>query len=206
MSDPNAPTQPTQISPVRVAIASSSIALALGYTTLVSLGWIDPKNRIDAVGLAFLVLGALIAAIVIRPDLFTRLNKFKVGGMEIELLQKIEERQVVQGEALRSLKMILPLVFPEAEQKHLLHLHEKPTVQYTGNQMVRNELRRLASIGMIQRAPGKTIAEMEDGKKFVLSHFVSLTTLGRDWAIRIGQFRDESKKESASPASAATEA
>jgi hypothetical protein len=87
------------------------------------------------------------------------------------------------------LGLALSLAVPEALQKHLLNLAEGKTQRYEGRGSLRSELRNLASMGLLERLPGKQIGDMKSGMVYDLTDFVRLTDRGGRWVDRIRQPR-----------------
>jgi hypothetical protein len=117
--------------------------------------------------------------------LFKQIKTFSVGQLKFEMIEKIRERQDKQEERLADIALVLPLLLPQNEVKHVKNLFERATSRYMGGHPLRTELRRLASIGLLSRKSGRHIGEMKDDATFDLGECVELTDLGRAWAIRI---------------------
>jgi hypothetical protein len=101
----------------------------------------------------------------------------------------IQEASASPREAT-DLGLALSLAVPEVQQKHLLNLAEGKTQRYEGRGSLRSELRNLASMGLLERLPGKQIGDMKSGKVCDLADFVKLTDRGSRWVDRIRQGRD----------------
>ncbi len=148
---------------------------------------------LDQTTLLYLVVaGALL--------LLRQIKSFSLGQLKLEMIEKIRERQDRQEERLADIGLILPLLLPPDEVKHIRNLFARTTAGYHGSHAVRTEIRRLASIGLLTRKTGKVIAEMKDGSELDLAGFVELTDLGRHWALRIQEIeavgdRDEDQRE-----------
>jgi hypothetical protein len=144
---------------------------------------VDVLKRLDNTTLLYLVVaGALL--------LFRQIKTFSFGDVKLEMLEKVRERQVQQEERLDDLALILPLLLPEKEQKHLINLAEGRTKDYRGNKNLRDELRRLRSIGLIAMKKGY-IADIKDGMSINLADYVELTSLGRRWTKRISEIENK---------------
>jgi hypothetical protein len=91
---------------------------------------------------------------------------------------------------VNDLGLALSLAVPESQQKHLLNLAEKKTQRYEGRGSLRSELRNLASMGLLERLPGRNIGDMKSGVVYDLADFVKLTERGSRWAERISQPRE----------------
>jgi hypothetical protein len=74
------------------------------------------------------------------------------------------------------------VLLPLPEQRHLINLKRGRTAKYEGQGALREELRRLRELNLIQMRSGKTVAEIVDGRKIDLGQYVELTELGRSWA------------------------
>ena len=122
--------------------------------------------------------------------LLRQIKTFNFGDIKLEMLEKVSERQVQQEEKLDDLDLILPLLLPEKERKHLINLDEGNTKEYKGNKNLRDELRRLRSIGLISMKKGY-IADIKYGTTINLADYVELTSLGRRWTKRIAEIEDK---------------
>lgn len=81
--------------------------------------------------------------------------------------------------------LMLPLLLPIAEQNHLRNLASGQTREYSGGHVVRTELRRLRSLGLVRMHRDRTVGQMQDGRRFDLADFIELTELGRHWLRRL---------------------
>jgi hypothetical protein len=98
----------------------------------------------------------------------------------------IQEASASNREAT-DLGLALSLAVPEVQQKHLLNLAEGKSQRYEGQGSLRSELRNLASMGLLERLPGKQIGDMKSGMVYDLADFVKLTDRGSRWVDRIRQ-------------------
>jgi hypothetical protein len=117
--------------------------------------------------------------------LLRQIKTFSLGQLKLEMIEKIRERQDMQEERLADIQLILPLLLPDKEVRHIKNLFARATGGYRGSHPVRTELRRLASIGLLSRKVDRSIAELKDGADFDLGDYVELTELGRRWAVRL---------------------
>lgn len=101
----------------------------------------------------------------------------------------IQEASASNREAT-DLGLALSLAVPEVQQKHLLNSAEGKTQRYEGRGSLRSELRNLASMGLLEKLPGKQIGDMKSGMVYDLADFVKLTDRGSRWVDRIRQPRD----------------
>lgn len=85
--------------------------------------------------------------------LFKQVKTFSMGQLKLEMIEKIRDRQDNQEERLADMALILPLLLPQNEVKHIRNLFARATGGYSGSHAVRTELRRLASIGLPKGGP-----------------------------------------------------
>lgn len=82
--------------------------------------------------------------------------------------------------------LLLRVLVPEAEQRHLLNIADGKTKGYKGGGSLCSELRHLRSIGLIRKRAERTIGElMSDGQVHDLADIVELTELGRQWVAKL---------------------
>ncbi|HEY2116081.1 MAG TPA: hypothetical protein VGJ51_13375 [Candidatus Angelobacter sp.] len=150
-----------------------------------------PKdNRIDAATLGIIGIGILAAIIVLRPDIFEHVTRLEVAGWKVD----IEKRQEKQDKQLNDIQLILPILLPEAEQKHLLNLASGGQVNEKGNHDLRTQLRRLRSIKLIRMLSGKEVNQITNDLTVNIGQFVELTDLGKRWVSRIQEIEAEAAK------------
>jgi hypothetical protein len=85
----------------------------------------------------------------------------------------------------QDLGLLLPVLIPEPEQKHLLNIADGKTKGYRGGSRVRSELRHLRSIGLIRKHTDRHVAELKSGGVYDLADIVELTDLGRQWVAKL---------------------
>lgn len=90
----------------------------------------------------------------------------------------------IAGKEPGEIDLMLPLVLPEPQRKHLVNLAERNTKGYTGRDSLRSELRHLRSMGLLQKLPGRNIGDIKSGMACDLADYVELTDLGKRWAER----------------------
>ena len=83
------------------------------------------------------------------------------------------------------LGLLLPVLIPEAEQKHLFNIADGKTKGYKGGGSLRSELRHLRSIGLVRKHPDRHIGELKSDGVFDLADILELTDLGRQWAAKL---------------------
>ena len=148
-------------------------------------GLIPAERRIDAAALAVIALAVICIFLLMNPGIFERLKVFEVSGFKLEMLERVKERQAEQENKLEDISLILPLLLPKAERKHLLNLANAKTTEYKGSAALRAELRRLRTASLIKSYPDLHLGQIEDGSKVDLAKYVGLTPLGERWVRRI---------------------
>lgn len=118
--------------------------------------------------------------------------------MKLEL-EDVKRRQQLQREQLELLRLMLPILMPEGERRHLLNLASGNTSGYVGNEWLRAELRRLYSIGLIEKMPNRYIGHLADGLKENLADYVRLTQAGEKWVAIIRQAEEAVKGPAGQP-------
>jgi len=187
-------------------LATLIFLLVLGYTIAVISGNIKGAEKIDAVDLGLIALGALLIVALINPQVLQRIRIFELGSLKFEL-QEVRVEQAAQKDALDEITTILGILLPEKEQNHLVYLLKNKTANYAGGNPMRTELRHLRSIGLIDMQHDKdgrkyTIGEMHSDMHFDLSDYVELTDLGRKSAKLISEARKAAQEEEARKAAA----
>jgi len=143
---------------LRVTVVIVILALAIAYTVAVVAGAIPKARQLDGTHLTLLFFALLISGVILRPQILNRLARLEGLGFKVELLERLQERQVAQAEELYRLDLIVPLLFRDSERKHLASLFRGSTDGYRGGGIVRDELRRLRAIGLLRSLPQRAIA------------------------------------------------
>jgi hypothetical protein len=200
MNPPQAPVpaSPTNTRPAKTHVVSRTgvggvilLVLLASYAIAIIIGRVPADRRIDTPALGMIAVGCLIALLLLRPELLERITRLEALGWKVEM----ENRQQQQSAQLKDLELILPLLLPETERRHLTNLADQETAGYIGNHELRTELRRLRSIKLVEMRPDQHVAMMTDGAVFDLSSYVCLTKLGLRWAERVKQIDAETAKE-----------
>jgi hypothetical protein len=173
---------------LRILVGTAVVGLTLAYTIARLLGKGHP---LEPVNLGLIAIAAACLLFLIYPAVLGRLHSIEGAGIKIELL---EERQKQQQLQLDEFALILPILLPAFERKHLLNLASGDTKGYVGNDTLRLELRRLRSVGLIRNT--KPIGYISDGREVDLADFVQLTDLGRRWVPRLLDYEREIASES----------
>ena len=96
-------------------------------------------------------------------------------------LTEIKSKQEWQQDHLKVVQLVLPLLLPIQDQQHLINLGTQKTSGYEGNHAVRSELRRLRSMGLIEKHAGRNIGDIKDNLTVDLRDYVYLTKSGQEW-------------------------
>jgi hypothetical protein len=176
------PTGPVEVA-TRWGLVALAVVAALGALLRVfAPGTLTLPERLDQTTLLYLgVAGGLL--------LLRQVRTFSFGQLKFEMIEKLREQQLKQAERLADIALILPLLLPDKEVRHIQNLFVKQTERYQGGGSLREELRRLRSIGLIAKKSDRNIGDLHDGKVFDLSDYAELTELGRRWAVRIQEIQ-----------------
>ena len=117
-----------------------------------------------------------------QPDEFERFVSEHIRKCLAQIeLDEVKRTQESQQDHLRVMELVLPLLLPKPEQQHLLNLGAGNTSQYQGNPFLRSELRRLRSMGLLEKHVDRNIGDIRDNLTVDLSHYVYLTKNGMEW-------------------------
>ena len=189
------PKKPESTDAVEVATRWGLVALAALAALGALLRMFAPgtpfiQERLDQTTLLYLgVAGALL--------LLRQVKTFSLGQLKLEMIEKLREQQQKQEEKIADIALILPLLLQDKEVRHIRNLFVGRTEKYQGSGTLREELRRLRSIGLISKKAERNIGEMRDGMVFDLADYVELTELGRRWAHRIQEIQSGDAKPDA---------
>jgi len=81
--------------------------------------------------------------------------------------------------------LMLSVLIPEPEQKHLLNITTGKTRDYKGGGSLRSELRHLRSMGLIRMHADRRIGELKSEGVYDLADILELTDLGRQWVAKL---------------------
>lgn len=170
------------------------VLLTFAYIIALVLGRIPAQQKLGGADVGMVVMGALLVAVLLRPELLEELTHLKLGGVEFEL-RKLQEDQQIQRDELDDVRFVLTLLLQRSEQQHLRNLEKGATQNYEGNDQLRAELRKLRTLGLIQNYKDRTIGEITDKRKVDLKDIVGLTERGRHYLERLGEYKDDRDKE-----------
>jgi hypothetical protein len=158
--------------------------IVMAYTLGVVFGYIPDGQKIDLVHLGLITLTALLIVLLLWPEAISRVKLVEVPGIKFEMLE-LREKQAQQSLQLEDMKLIIPLLLPEPERKHLLNLARNPRAPYKRSRVTQDELRHLRSLGLIKMKPMSTVGELPDD--FKLEDHFEFTDRGKRWVTRYGE-------------------
>ena len=176
------------ISIFRIFLVIFIISTVTVYTWAVITGHVSENRKIDMVNLAVIAFAVVTSLIILNPRIFNRLKMFQVSSFKLEMLERVKEKQAEQETRLDDITLILPLLIPKTERKHLLNIAEGKTSDYKGSHSLRSELRSLRSAGLIKSKPQTTIGQLKNDSIMDISNLLELTALGNHWIKRIKEF------------------
>ena len=175
----------------RIWASVAAATLMSVYTFGIVFGYVPKDRRLDGSALTLVVVGLVAIAVLSQPDILNRLKVLEALNFRVEL-SEVKEKLARQGDDLTVIRMMLPFFLPNNVRRHLTNLARHQTASYQGGNPLRDELRRLRSIGLIRmRGPDRHIGQMTSGTTFDLADFVELTSLGEYWARRVDELEKE---------------
>jgi hypothetical protein len=113
----------------------------------------------------------------------------EILGIKLQL-DRVMERQAQQQTQLQDISLILPLLIPQSERKHLAELGSNQKNLYQGCSSLVRELRRLRSVDLVT---GQAIHRLEHMSNFYLDRYIKLTEFGKRWVDRINEIEKAEK-------------
>jgi hypothetical protein len=169
----------------RYVIAIAVLLFVLLYSIGIIAGKVPPQRKLVGADVAILLVGVLLAAVLLQPEILDRLTHFKLGSLEFEL-QRLQSNQKNQQNELDDVRFALTLLLMDRERGHLSKLKSGDTRDYVGSHDLRTELRRLRTLGLIASLPDRAVSEIKDGQKIDLAGFVTLTERGNQYLAKLG--------------------
>src|SRR5215471_6673362 len=111
----------------RIVVVVLLLAGVLAYSVAVVLGAIPKDRQIDSAHLTLIALTVLVSALILRPRILGRIERFEGLGFKFELLQRLQDQQVEQAGRLYDVDMLVPLLFRDPDRKHLINLVQGTT-------------------------------------------------------------------------------
>jgi hypothetical protein len=175
---------------IRRLVAVVVVLATCTYIVAVVLGRIPSQQKLGVADIAVVLLAAGVASIMLKPELLDRISHLKLGELELDWLQKLEEGQRKQGNELDDVRFVLTLLLQQNELEHLRNL-EKGNTEYEGNEALCAELRKLRTLGLIRNRKGHVMGETSIKHKFDLNDIVELTERGRQYLERLGEYDEK---------------
>lgn len=179
----------------RIGASIVIVVLIAIYAESIVSGNLRKERQIDGPGLAVIVVGAVFVVMVLEPRFLERLSRLELAGFKLELLKRVQEKQSQQEIQLNDMQLLLPLLLPAAERRHLRNLIEKKTSNYKGNHNVRSELRHMRTLDLIEMCGDHHVGELKDDMPFDLGKYVKLKEFGQMWAERIQKIKEPDSGE-----------
>jgi len=184
--------EPESTDAVEVATRWGLVALAVlavfgALLRVFAPGTLSLPERLDQTTLLYLGIAGVLL-------LLRQVKTFSLGQLKLEMIEKLREQQQKQEEKIADIALILPFLLQDKEVRHIRNLFVGQTEKYQGSGALREELRRLRSIGLISKKAGRNIGDMRDGVMLDLADNVEWTELGRRWAHRIQEIQSGDAK------------
>ena len=167
----------------KVIVAIALLALIVAYTWGVVTGGIDAGRRIDATHMVAIVVVGLFCTALLSPKLLSRIKTLELKGFKLEL-DKVREWQRRQELELEDIRLLIAVLLPDAERKHLTQL-AAGGAEVVGSDQRRTEFRKLTSLGLVKRKPGRNIADLKDGLAMRTTELLEITPLGEQLVRRL---------------------
>ena len=164
---------------------------AAGYTAAVLAGDVAPNRQLSGTHLILLVVTGIAIVLIVWPQDLGKISSLSAGGVRVDLraVQDSQKELAQKQEEYREiLRLIYPLLLPSNMRNHLRTLEAAQrgvhVADYNGSDPLREELRRLQYMQLIEMIPPhRRIADIPYGK-IKLPEFVRLTRQGTDWIVR----------------------
>jgi hypothetical protein len=192
MTTPTTTNQKPRHTTSRQKVLAVAVAIVtVSYLVLVTTGRIKAENRLTGAELGMVVFSAAVIFAALRPDFVSRLQRFDVAGIKVELGEvkkdqlEVQKHQQEQAAVLADVQLALRLLIGKNEQQHLINLLNRTTSAYQMKGPVRDEIRHLRAMKLVTMRPDKTVGGMPDKMTFDLSDYIELTEEGRNYVSRL---------------------
>lgn len=175
----------------RKAFAIAVAVATVSYVALAISGAIKPANRLTTSEFAVVLVAALVIGAAWKPDLFDRLQKFDFAGIKVELSEvkkgqiAVQKNQQQQLAVLEDVRLALRLLIAKNEQDHLINLFKHATNRYQVKGALRDEIRRLRAMRLVEMRGDKTVGGMPEKTMFDLAEYIQLTPDGLQYVSRL---------------------
>jgi hypothetical protein len=180
----------------RFAAGATILILVAVYIGLIVTGTISTSRQISVANLVVIVVGLIIVAILIRPQVLSNVQEFGVGGLSVKMREQLQEIQDTQKDHTRNLEeihFILESLVTTSEMSHLKKLANRTAANYKRTPALEMELRRLRDVGLIE------LKKDQSGNKYRIGHlpstfdpsfYIDITERGNDYIKRIRDMED----------------
>lgn len=178
---------------LRFAAGAIAFILIAAYVGLVVSGTISASRQISVANLVVIVVGLIIAAILIWPQMLSNVQEFGVGGLNVKMraqLREIQNTQKDQTKNLEEIHFILESLVTTPEMKHLSKLANRTPANYKRSDTLIMELRRLRAAGLIEPKKDQSGNKSRIGKlppAFELGLYIDITERGKDYIKRVNE-------------------
>ena len=117
-------------------------------------GTLSLPERLDQTTLLYLGVAGMLL-------LLRQVKTFSLGQLKLEMIEKLRDQQQKQEEKIADIALILPFLLQDKEVRHIHNLFVGQTEKYQGSGALREELRRLRSIGLISKKTDRNIGAMQ---------------------------------------------
>ena len=180
----------------RFAAGAALLILVGVYIGLIVTGTISASRQISVANLVVIVVGLIIVAILIWPQVLSNVQEFGVGGLSVKMREQLQEIQDTQKDHTRNLEeihFILESLVTTSERKHLKKLADRTAANYRYSDALLMELRRLRDVGLIEEKKDPQGNKYRIGKlrrlpqPFDLGFYLDITERGNDYIRRINE-------------------
>jgi hypothetical protein len=180
----------------RFAAGATVLILVAVYVGLIVTGTISAGRQISVANLVVIVVGLIIVAIMIRPQVLSNVQEFGVGGLSVKMREQLQEIQDTQKDHTKNLEeihFILESLVTTSEMSHLKKLANRTAANYKRSPALLMELRRLRDVGLIE------LKKDQSGNKYRIGHlpstfdpgfYIDITERGNDYIKRIKDMED----------------
>lgn len=191
IEQPAVPSSPKKWRILRFTAGAIAFLLVAVYIGFVIAGKISTSRQISVTNLVVIVVGLVIVAILVRPQVLSNIQEFGVGGLSVKMRQQLTEiqnTQMDQGKNLEEIHFILESLVTSSEMSHLRKLANHSTANYKRKPELVAELRRLRAVGLIEPKKDQSGNKYRIGSlppRFDLGFYLEITERGNDYMKRI---------------------
>lgn len=154
------------------------LVLSIIYNVLLVLGKISAENRIGITEISLVIISFLTVIVFINPNIIKYISEFSLpwgGSFKLKLIEK------KQKNLLDNVAFLLKHFLSTPEHAHLTIIANEKDVDYDMFDKLRDELRKLKSMGLIKERADKNISTVANGTKFCPSDIYEITERGTEY-------------------------